>query len=307
MPPGCGHLPTAMNPRIDQAIARTEAFFQSLGASTRLADFGIPAAAAALVAERLAKRKVLLSEHHDLAQGSGGNSRAGVVIAPAKNHVLHFGFPRSAVTSQSLIVLSQLPEANVLPSGLNATEVTRIECPASVNMHLPVAASQSLTVLSSLPEARCFPSGLNATEVTRSECPASVPMHLPVAASQSLTVLSSLPEARRFPSGLNATEVTRIECPASVPMLLPVATSQSLIVVSQQPAAKIFPFGLNATELAQLWPSLMMALSFPVATSDNLIWFSVPHATRRDSVEARENRALANSVPSGLRATDSKP
>jgi NADP-dependent alcohol dehydrogenase len=54
--------------RIDGAIARTEAFFQSLGVSTRLADHGVPAEAAALVAQRLADRKMLLGEHQDLGR-----------------------------------------------------------------------------------------------------------------------------------------------------------------------------------------------------------------------------------------------
>lgn len=52
--------------RIDRAIAKTEEFFQSLGVSTRLADHGVPPAAAALVARRLADRKMLVGEHQDL-------------------------------------------------------------------------------------------------------------------------------------------------------------------------------------------------------------------------------------------------
>lgn len=52
--------------RIDQAIAKTEEFFRSLGIGTRLADYRIPAEAGSLVARRLADRKMLLGEHQDL-------------------------------------------------------------------------------------------------------------------------------------------------------------------------------------------------------------------------------------------------
>jgi NADP-dependent alcohol dehydrogenase len=52
--------------RIQRGIARTEEFFQSLGVSTRWADHGVPPDAAALVASRLASRKMLLGEHQDL-------------------------------------------------------------------------------------------------------------------------------------------------------------------------------------------------------------------------------------------------
>ena len=52
--------------RIDEAVAKTEAFFRSLGASTRLAECGVPPAAAAEVAARLAQRNLLFGEHHDM-------------------------------------------------------------------------------------------------------------------------------------------------------------------------------------------------------------------------------------------------
>jgi len=54
--------------RIDCAIARTEAFFRSLGASTRLKEYGVGAEAAQVVAARLAERKVLVGEHQDLGR-----------------------------------------------------------------------------------------------------------------------------------------------------------------------------------------------------------------------------------------------
>jgi hypothetical protein len=70
------------------------------------------------------------------------------------------------------MVLSVLPEARILPSGLNATEVTEPAAPVrGWPMGLPVAASHSLIVPSALPEARSFPSGLNATELTEPAAP----------------------------------------------------------------------------------------------------------------------------------------
>ena len=54
--------------RIDEAIAKTEAFFRSLGVGTRLADYRIPLESAPLVAARLAERKMLLGEHQDIGR-----------------------------------------------------------------------------------------------------------------------------------------------------------------------------------------------------------------------------------------------
>ena len=66
--------------------------------------------------------------------------------------------------SHTRTVLSPLPEAMRLPSGLNATLDTAPVCPVSGwPTGWPVAASQTRTVLSSLPEAIRLPSGLNAT------------------------------------------------------------------------------------------------------------------------------------------------
>jgi NADP-dependent alcohol dehydrogenase len=54
--------------RIDQAIAATEAFFNSLGVGTRLSDYNVPADAPEVVAARLAKRRMRLGEHGDLGE-----------------------------------------------------------------------------------------------------------------------------------------------------------------------------------------------------------------------------------------------
>ncbi len=56
------------------------------------------------------------------------------------------------------MVLSKLPEARVLPSGLKATEWTEEERPERVASSFLVARCQNLMVLSELAEARILPS-----------------------------------------------------------------------------------------------------------------------------------------------------
>ncbi len=54
--------------RLDQAIARTDSFFRSLGIGTRLSDHGISEDACAIVAKRLADRNKKVGEHGDLGE-----------------------------------------------------------------------------------------------------------------------------------------------------------------------------------------------------------------------------------------------
>ncbi len=70
------------------------------------------------------------------------------------------------VKSQSLSVLSPLPESTVRPSGAMATLLTPPECPVKVRSSFPLARSQSFSVLSALPESAVRPSGAMATLVT---------------------------------------------------------------------------------------------------------------------------------------------
>src|SRR5438046_1096053 len=77
-------------------------------------------------------------------------------------------------TTHTLIVLSSLAEASILPSGLKATEPTESLCDLRVACSLPVRRSHSLTVVSQVAEASVLPSGLNATEHTAFVCPFSV-------------------------------------------------------------------------------------------------------------------------------------
>ena len=65
--------------------------------------------------------------------------------------------------AQTLTVLSPLPEARVLPSGLQVTAETGLLWPVRVRSNSPPGQAQTLTVLSSLPEARVLPSGLQVT------------------------------------------------------------------------------------------------------------------------------------------------
>ena len=89
---------------------------------------------------------------------------------------------RWLATSHSRTVLSPLPLARVLPSGLNATEKTLPVWPVSgAPTGRWLATSHSRTVLSSLPLARVLPSGLNATESTVSVWPVSGSPDRPVA------------------------------------------------------------------------------------------------------------------------------
>src|SRR5215213_804735 len=74
--------------------------------------------------------------------------------------------------SQIRTVRSWLPEATVLPSGLNATASTGPWWLVRVASSLPVLTSQRQTVLSLIPaEASTLPSGLNRTHRTEAVCP----------------------------------------------------------------------------------------------------------------------------------------
>src|SRR6266849_5425494 len=141
------------------------------------------------------------------------------------------------------------------PSGDQAIEFTKSECPLYVYAFPPVVASHTCTVLSKPPEAMRFPSGDQATEFTKSECPLYVYSFPPVVASHTCTVLSHAPEAMRFPSGDHATEFTSPECPLYVYSFPPVVASHTCTVSSRAPEAMRFPSGDHATEFtkSELW------------------------------------------------------
>src|SRR5713226_263409 len=72
---------------------------------------------------------------------------------------------RVSVVAQIRKLLSSLPEARRLPSGLNATDQTPRAWPRrTVGSASGVPSSHSRMVVSPLPEARHLPSGLNATD-----------------------------------------------------------------------------------------------------------------------------------------------
>ena len=66
--------------------------------------------------------------------------------------------------SHSLIVWSELPEANILPSTLKATLKIASWCPFNVPFSFPVFTSQSLMFMSELPVTSVFPSGLKTMQ-----------------------------------------------------------------------------------------------------------------------------------------------
>ena len=71
-----------------------------------------------------------------------------------------------------MTLLSALPEARVLPSGLKATLLHRARVPGERLAQAAggVATSHRMMVLSPLPEARVLPSGLKATLSHRRRC-----------------------------------------------------------------------------------------------------------------------------------------
>ena len=68
--------------------------------------------------------------------------------------------------SHSRTVLSTLPLASCVPSGLHETDKTSRSCPLTVHSSAPVSAFQSLTLLSEEQLATRFLVGWNATPVT---------------------------------------------------------------------------------------------------------------------------------------------
>ena len=150
--------------------------------------------------------------------------------------------------------------ARVLPSGLNATELTQSVWPVSGVPDLAAAGHvpQPHRAVAALPLARVLPSGLNATELTVPVWPVSGRADLAVAGHvpQPHRARRRLPVARVRPSGLNATEVTASVWPVSGDAVWRwLATSHSRTVSSAPPVARVLPSGLNATESTEsVWP-----------------------------------------------------
>src|SRR5262249_20796410 len=124
-------------------------------------------------------------------------------------------------TSHSLIVLSSLAEASILPSGLKATEPTESPCDLRVACSLPVRRSHSLTQLSQLAEASVLPSGLKATEHRASVCPCSVARSLASCADDG-------------DSGGRASQATPTTTPSIRPAFLGIAHLQSASFISRR-------------------------------------------------------------------------
>ena len=149
--------------------------------------------------------------------------------------------------SHKRIVLSSLPEASTLPSGLNAISSTQLVCPVSGDAPSGrcVATSHKRIVLSMLLEASTLPSGLNATRFSQSVCPVKGSPSRSRFATFHRMVLYPLPEASTLPSGLNVTLLCTLPvCPVqSVPSASRFTTSHSLTYSSVLPEANVLLIG----------------------------------------------------------------
>src|SRR5437764_14605830 len=101
---------------------------------------------------------------------------------------------RPVTTSHNLIVLSQLTDSSVLPSGEKITDQIFPQlCPSSVFSCCPESISHSLIVLSvrpALPEASILPLGEKARDATESVVPVRVFNSRPDVISHNLMVRS---------------------------------------------------------------------------------------------------------------------
>lgn len=142
----------------------------------------------------------------------GGQTVASVLARRRDNH-------RTAVSPlltplchgsacHSLTVLSKDPDAIHFPSGNHFTDSTKLMCPFSVFVHLPVCAFHTRTEPSEDPDAICFASGDQSTDRTASLCPVNVFVFLPLWGSHTLTVPSHEPDATHRPSGDQLTDHT---------------------------------------------------------------------------------------------------
>ena len=114
-------------------------------------------------------------------------------------------------TSQRRTVLSEDPEARVLPSGLKATLHTRSVCPSKARRERAGGDVPEAHRLVSGPGGEGLAVGAEGDAPTpNSYVPRRRGGSVPVATSQRRTVLSSDPEARVLPSGLKATLRHRI-------------------------------------------------------------------------------------------------
>ena len=145
------------------------------------------------------------------------------------------------------MVSSALPEANILPSGLNIIHFKKFECPSRINICFPVSKLHKTIVFYPLSDAKIFPSCLNAIRLpTLFDLFLKILIYLPVKVSQIIILLSSPPDTNIFPSGLNYMLTTYPLCPFKMFFLFYLDISQIIIVSSLLADAIKFPSGLNA-------------------------------------------------------------
>ncbi len=121
-------------------------------------------------------------------------------------------------TSHNRIVSSSLLLARTDPSGLKATDRTRLVCPCKTCRQVWVWISQRRIVASSLPLASRWLSGLNCTECTQLVCPWNTCSKRASEAFHTQTSPSTSAVANCWPSLLKATANTalsglvKVEC-----------------------------------------------------------------------------------------------
>ena len=182
---------------------------------------------------------------------------------------VHFFASLVVGMSHNLTVLSLLPDAKVLPSGLNATKNTGPLCPLMVAVFLPVAVSHSLSSCSNFPTPEFCHLDSNPRK-TRDHYARGgwwflVGGHVP---KPNRLVKTS--RGQRLAVWTISHAQNKTTMPVEDGVFLSVAMSQSLIVLSKPPKAKVLPSRLYAMHLTPSVFPLRVAVFLPVVTSHSL-------------------------------------
>ena len=185
--------------------------------------------------------------------------------------------PCPLAASHTFAVWSRLAVASRLPSGLQATLLTRVAWPRKVSTSLPVCGVPHLRRLVITPAvASRLPSGLQATLDTVAVA-AQGQHFLARRGVPHLRRLVITAVASRLPSGLQATLVNIVTVAAQGQQFLAVGASHTFAVWSSLAVASRLPSGLHATlKQSRLWP-LRVSTSLPVSASHTFaVWSPLP-------------------------------
>lgn len=138
-----------------------------------------------------------------------------------------------------IIVSSEDPDANWVPSSCILRHRTQSPCPINVFLQYPDATSQSLSVLSLDALNKKSPLGRKATSDTLCSCPWRVSTQVYCERSHKRIVKSLEDEAMSFPLGANATEFTVPVWPFKARSNWPLSKSQRRIDPSSELVARI--------------------------------------------------------------------